>query len=71
MADFLGKSHNLRMTLGWGMVHRGRVGKMEAMEDDIFGESMVEERPHVCKCFTVNEAMTERVENIVDLCFRE
>jgi len=53
------------------MVHRGRVGKMEAMEDDIFGESMVEERPHVCKCFTVNEAMTERVENIVDLCFRE
>jgi len=48
---------------------RGKWDK--AMEDDIFGESVVEERPHLCKRLTVNGAMTEGVVNIVDLCFRE
>jgi len=43
----------------------------KAMEDDIFRESVVEERPHLCKRLTVNGAMTEGVENIVDSCFRE
>jgi len=43
----------------------------EAMEDDIFGENAVEKRPHLCERLTVNGAMTEGVENIVDLCYRE
>jgi len=42
-----------------------------AMEDDIFGESVIEKRPRLCKRLTVNGAMTEGVENIVDLCFRK
>jgi len=42
------------------------------MEVDIFGKSVVEERPHLCKRRTVNGAMTEGVEeNIVNLCSRE
>jgi len=43
----------------------------KAMEDNIFGESVVEERSYLCKRLTVNGAMTEGVENIVDLCFKE
>jgi len=43
----------------------------KAMEDDIIGESVVEERLHLCERLTVNGTMTEGVENIVDLCFRE
>jgi len=43
----------------------------KAMEDDNFGESMAEERQHLCKRLTVNGAITEGVENTVDLCFRE
>jgi len=31
------------------------------MEDDVFGKSVVEERPHLCKRLTVNGAMTDRV----------
>ena len=42
------------------------------MEDNVFGQSVVEERPHLCKRLTVNGAMTEGAEeNIVDLRFRE
>jgi len=42
------------------------------MKDDVFGKSVVVERPDLCKRLTVNGAMTEGVkENIVDLCSRE
>ena len=42
------------------------------MEDDVSGKSVVEERPDLCKRFTVNGAMTEGVEeNIMDFCFKE
>jgi len=72
MVDFLGRSHNLRKTLGWGMVHGRRKGKWgKAMEHYIFGESVVEKRPHLYKRLTVNGAITERDESIVNLCFRE
>jgi len=41
------------------------------MENDVFGKSVVEKRPYLYKGLTVNGAMTEGVEEIVDLCFRE
>ena len=42
------------------------------MEDDIFGKSVVKERPHFYKRITVNGAMAEGAqENILGLCFSE
>jgi len=41
------------------------------MEDDVSGESVVEDRPHLCKRLKANGARTEGVkEDIVDLCFK-
>ena len=30
-----------------------------AIDDDVFGKSVVEERPHLCKCLTVNGETTQ------------
>jgi len=43
-----------------------------ALEDNVFGKSVFEERPHLGKRLTVNGAMTEGVEeNIINLCLKE
>jgi len=53
------------------MVGEGE-NEVTVVEDDVFGKSVVEERRYLCKRLTVNEAMTEGVEeNMVDLCFTE